>query len=122
MNQKLRTRIIANYLTEDLEKDSYGAGSLAKLLFTSDAGKEADAWLGRLARWFELPHPTIPGRGPEGEPDFVAHKLVRACYSAEGKLSQETKEWIRRFFTEYNFESKYKSENNMLLFHASRYL
>lgn len=122
MNQKLREKMIADYLAEDLQKDSYGGYSLARLMFSSDAGKEEDARLGRLARWFELPHPTIPGRGLEGEPDFVAHKLVRACYSVEDKLSQETRELIRKFFTECNFESKYKSENHMLLFHASRYL
>ena len=122
MNRKLREKMIADYLAEDLEKDTYGGCSLARLLFAADTGREADGWLGRLARWFELPHPTIPGRGPEGEPDFVAHKLVRACCSVEDKLSGETRELIRRFFTEHDFESKYKSENHMLLFHTSRYL
>ncbi len=127
MNQKLCEKMITDYLAGDLEKDTYGGYSLARLLFTlgdggKSDGKEAGDWLGRLARWFELPHPTIPGRGPEGEPDFVAHKLVRACYSAEEKLSQETRELIRKFFTEHDFESKYKSENHMLLFHEARYL
>lgn len=122
MNQKLREKLIANYLGRKLEKDAYGGYSLARLLFDPHAGKEASDRLGRLARWFELPHPTTPGRGLDGEPDFVAHKLIRACYSVEDKLSQETRELIRRFFTEYNFESKYKSENHMLLFHTSRYL
>ena len=40
----------------------------------------------------------------------------------ENKLPAETKDLINKFFTEWNFESKYKSENHMLLFHSSRYL
>lgn len=122
MNQKQRDEMKRLLLEGDLEKDTYGMRSIARLLYAPEAGEAEIRRLNRVARWFELPHPTIPGRDLTGEPDFVAHKLVRATYSLEDKLPRETKDLIRKFFTEWNFESKYKSENHMFLFHASRYL
>lgn len=122
MNEKLRDRMIDELIESDINADAYGGRCIARLLFDANAGESEIARLNRIARWFELPHPTNPKRDIYGEPDFVANKLVRACYSIEDKLPTETKELIHKFFTEWDFESKYKSENHMLLFHESRYL
>lgn len=122
MNQQLYDNIKRELLDDDLETDVYGAKCIARLLFSADGEEEAIVRLNRVAKWFELPHPTKAGRDLQGEPDFVANKLVRACYSLEDKLPSKTKELIHKFFTQWNFESKYKSENHMLLFHEARYL
>ena len=122
MNKQLHDQIIEDLLSGDLEKDTYGGKCIAQLLFNPNAGEEVIDRLNRVARWFELPHQTIAGRDLQGEPDFVSHKLVRACYMLEDKLPKETMDLIHKYFTQWNFESKYKSENHMFLFHESRYL
>ncbi len=114
----MRERLINMPIT----MDTYGECSLAILLFDEQNWIPAEAHLRRVARWFEFPHPTKPSRDLQGEPDFVAHRLIRVLYLLEQKLQQETKDAIYDFFTRWNFESKYKSENHMLLFHVSRYL
>ena len=121
MNQKLYESIKKELLEGNVQKDTYGGTCIARLLF-GQANEEVIEKLNKIARWFELPHQTIPGRDLQGEPDFVSHKLVRACYMLENDLPEETMNLIHKFFTEWNFESKYKSENHMFLFHESRYL
>lgn len=122
LNQTYYDKMKEIFLEEYMEQEPYGARCIARLIMRPDAGEKEINRLNRVAKWFELPHPTKPGRDLQGEPDFVAHKLVRAVYMLENKLPAETKDLINKFFTEWNFESKYKSENHMLLFHSSRYL
>lgn len=122
MNQKCAEKMMQSLLEEDMEREAYGARCIARLIWNTEAGEKEIDRLNRVAKWFELPHPTMPGRGLTGEPDFVANKLIRALYMLENKLPEETKKFIHAFFTKWNFESKFKSENHMLLFRASRYL
>lgn len=122
MNQKCADKMMEGFLNGDIEKDPYGARCIARLISCQQPGEKEIDRLNRVAKWFELPHPTMPGRDMTGEPDFTANKLIRAFYMLENKLPEETIELIHKFFTEWNFESKYKSENHMFLFHASRYL
>lgn len=121
MNQVLHERMKNVLLTEDAY-DPYGERAIARLMWSGKDNAAEIEKLNRVARWFELPHPRGDGRFLQGEPDFVAHKLVRACYCLDEKLPAVTMELIHRFFTTQNFESAYKSENHMLLFHEARYL
>lgn len=122
MNQKLAEKMRQSLLTRNLEGDLEGAACMVRLLYKPYMETEVVERLNRVAKWFELPHPTLPGRDLTGECDFVAHRLVRASYCVGDKLPQETLELIHRFFTRWDFESKYKAENHMLLFHEARYL
>ena len=124
MNQKLRDKMIRELLDENTVPGNsiYGTKCIARLIFGASVSAEEMEGLNRAAKWFELPHPGGTNRDLKGEPDFVAHKLIRACHSVENKLPEETMKLIHRFFTEWDFESKYKSENHMFLFHESRYL
>lgn len=120
MNNRYREEMIMRFVETEPQKDIYGGASLAKMLYSPQKRQEADGQLYRVAKWFELPHPW--GRDHQGEPDFVANKLIRTLHLAEQLLSGDTLEAIHAFFTGWDFESKYKSENHMLLFHSSRYL
>lgn len=120
MNDNYRKEMIRRLTQADPQKDIYGGSGLAKLLYCPEKKDEANEQLQRAAKWFELAHPW--GRDPRGEPDFTANKLIRAMYLAEQSLSKDTQEAIHDFFTKWDFESKYKSENHMLLFRSSRYL
>lgn len=116
-----REFLLSKLATNDLSQDMYGSAAIANL----SRDVETPASNRRLvltAGWFDHPHPK--GRDLQGEPDFAAMKLARALYQFEpaGLLEKETLEAIERFFTFYSFESKYKSENHLLLFHTSRYL
>ena len=122
MNQVLYERIKKELLEGEIGYDPYGEKAIARLLWKEQTDEEAIAGLNRAAKWFELPHPKGQGRFLQGEPDFVAHKLIRACYSLEDRLPKQTMELIHEFFTKWDFESVYKSENHMLLFHEARYL
>ena len=124
MNQKLRDKMIRELLDENTVPGNsiYGTKCIARLIFGASVSAEEMEGLNRAAKWFELPHPGGTNRDLKGEPDFVAHKLIRACHSVENKLPVETMKLIHRFFTKWDFESKYKSENHMFLFHESRYL
>lgn len=120
MNERYREFMIEKLCGKD-QDDLYGTASLAKLLFRNDeGGGAADSGLRFAAEWFLHPHPR--GRDRKGEPDFAAAKLIRALYLAEDLLEAETVKAIDDFFTKWNFESKYKSENHLILFHSSRYL
>ena len=120
MNEKYREEMIRRMVEADLEEDIYGGNSLAVILYCPQRLSEADRQIYRVASWFRLPHPR--GRDHQGEPDFAANKLIRTLYLAENRLSRNTRGAVYTFFTEENFESKYKSENHMLLFRTARYL
>ena len=120
MNRKYRDEMIRRLVEMEPENDVYGGSSIAKILYCKEKVSEADKQLCRVAKWFELPHPS--GRDPQGEPDFAAGKLIRALCLARESLSEKTLKAIHAFFTERDFESKYKSENHMLLFRTARYL
>lgn len=122
MNTKQMQHMQACLLNRDLERDSYGNNALARVLFSPELRQSGLERIDRLAHWFELPHPTTPGRDLKGECDFVAHKLVRACWSAEALLPEKTRQAIRCFFTKWDFTSKYCSENHIMLMHEARYL
>lgn len=120
MNLKYRENAVKVLCAEDLSRDLYGGGCLAKLMFEKEIKPDVFDRLNQIAMWFELPHPR--GRDRTGEPDFAANKLIRILYLTEQKLPEKTVSLIRKFFQEYNFESKYKSENHVILFHSARYL
>ncbi|MDQ0915362.1 hypothetical protein QFZ78_001622 [Paenibacillus sp. V4I5] len=113
--------LLDKQIQKDLSKDLYGGmaiANLSKAMYVEASNQS----LVRSAEWFEHPHPY--GRDPQGESDFAAIKLIRALYQFEdtGLLQVATISTIRNFYMSHNFESKYKSENHMLLFHTSRYL
>ncbi|MDF2924583.1 MAG: hypothetical protein K0R57_3497 [Paenibacillaceae bacterium] len=122
MNDAARQELLLNMLVkEDMSADFYASAAIANL----SKGLHVEASNRRLVRtaeWFEHPHPS--GRDLQGEPDFAAIKLVRALYQFGGTtlLEARTEQAMAEFFLQSQFESKYKSENHMLLFHASRYL
>ena len=122
MNEKLYEQIKKQLVEKNLEDEIWGGICLSKLLFDPNAGEEVIEKLNLVARWFEFPYPKHPGRDVRQGGDFVSHKLIRILYSMEDKLPKETMDLIHRFFTERNFESLWKSENHMFLFHESRYL
>lgn len=122
MNFRQAYHMRMRLLSRDLDRDSYGNNALARVLFSETLRQSGLERIDRLAHWFELPHPTTPGRDLKGECDFVAHKLVRACWSAEALLPEKTREAIHRFFTKWDFSSKYCSENHIMLLHEARYL
>lgn len=113
--------LLDRLIQKDMSKDLYGGMAIANL----SKGIYVEACNQRLLRtaeWFE--HPHLYGRDPQGESDFAAIKLIRALYQFEpiGLLQEATSSSIRNFYLNHDFESKYKSENHMLLFHTSRYL
>lgn len=112
--------LLAAYARSDLSEDLYGAYALIDLAAGQYAA-QANEKLREVARWFEKAHPK--GRDPFGECDFAAMKLAWAYgrFGEEG-LEPATLEAIRTFFLTYDFQSKYTSENHLLLFHTSRYL
>lgn len=124
INKAMRQMSIQTFLTKDLEENAYGVNGAARLVLgkEEDITEEVIDRIERAARWYELPYPNHPGRFLDGEPDFVAHTLIRLLCQCEEKLPEKTKNLIHKFFTEQELESKYKSENHMLLFHSSRYL
>ncbi len=120
MNRLYRGNMAQLLLEHKYPSDPYGGSGLTKMLFFEELAEAGEKELYCAAQWFILPHPK--GRDHQGEPDFTANKLIRAVYMLENKLSDKTVDAIHAFFTEWDFESKYKSENHMILFHESRYL
>ncbi|MEC0229594.1 hypothetical protein [Paenibacillus alba] len=113
--------LLDKQIQQDLSKDLYGGIAIANLSKAMYV-KASNQSLVRTAEWFK--HPHLYGRDPQGESDFAAIKLIRALYQFEsvGLLEEQTRSAIRKFYLHDDFESKYKSENHMLLFHTSRYL
>ena len=107
-------------LAAPTEKDYRGVSAILHLI-RGKSVEQANEKLRMVAEWFIPPYKNN-GRDPKGECDFAAIKLVRVMYMLEDRLEPETVQKIKAFFTENDFESKYKSENHMLIFHISRYL
>jgi len=99
----------------------YGAYSAAllRLGFHKEA---ANKTIRRIAEWFEHPHPR--GRDHRGEVDFAAIEMARTYVSLKDSpvLEEQTKRALAAFFTNYDFQSMYASENHDFVFHAARYL
>jgi hypothetical protein len=113
---KITARGVANP-----RRDIFANRAIANLLLGRHAAA-ANVRLRRTAEWFDHPHPD--GRDHRGECDFAAMKLCRAWHLFKGtkKLEPTTREKIARFFLETDFQSKYPSENHLLLWRTSRYL
>ena len=90
-----------------------------------DMKERAELVIRRTANWFnECPYVRSDGvrRSPQGECDFAAMRLARVLITGTKELSQKTLKMVDEFFLKNNFESHYKSENHMLIFHVSRYI
>ena len=100
------------------KKSIYGEHAILHIM-ENDHVEEAMEMLWYAVNWYEHPHPW--GRKHEGEPDFVALRLICAIYEPEcySKLSDEMKDAIKTFFLEKVFRSKHGSENHWLIFHTS---
>ena len=107
---------------EEPEKDGFGTTCLFNLLYKPELRAEANEKLLKTARWFQLSHPTTPGRDLQGEPDFVSIRMVRTIYLCDKYIYPHVKEEIIKFFTKEDFQSKYKSENHILMFSVSKLL
>ena len=83
-----------------------------------DAGANRAVY--HMAGWFDRPRPT--GRDIRGECDFAAEKLAFVLARYRERLEPDTLAAILRFFTQFNFQSIYDSENHHLLFHSSRFI
>ena len=118
--------MIETSLTEPPETATTGSGGVMHFFFGKPEMKErAENVIRRTAKWFvECPYVNSDGtkRSPQGECDFAANRLIRVLYEGGDKISDDTKELIKSFFLENNFESHYKSENHMIIFHVCRYL
>lgn len=124
MNRKpseRRQQLIRRALDKPInENDVYGEIAITHLLYNPEKRIEANKKLCNLGKWFQLPHPK--GRNLKGEPDFTALKLIWAIYKGDNFLNKEAKQSIFDFFTKWDFESMYKSENHLFIFYVSRYL
>ncbi len=118
---KRRDSMLREMCAESFAEDVTGASALADLACGSHIAA-ANEKLRAVAQWYVLRHPK--GRDPYGEPDFAAIKLTWAYYRFKdvGLLEADTMRLIREYFLGYDFQSKYTSENHMLLFHTTRYL
>lgn len=118
--------MIRRELENEPEFYSHGGNGVLHYYFGKpEMRKRAEGVIRRTAEWFdECPYVNDNGvrRSPQGECDFAANRLVRVLYEGTQDLSEETVELIKKFFLENNFESHYKSENHLLIFHVSRYL
>ena len=119
--EERKRKMLAFLADGSAEEDILGAAALAQLLLGIGNEEVINARLCRTADWYHDPCP-YKARDPRGESDFAALKFIRFLYMAEDKLSAEARDTILDFFMKHDFESKYKSENHMLLFHVSRYL
>lgn len=115
---------VGKALAEPPEKIPTGAGGVLHFcLGTPEMRERAEKVIQRTANWFtECPIKSagVP-RSPQGECDFAANRLARMLVSGTQGLSEKTRNMLESFFLENNFESHYKSENHMLIFHVSRY-
>jgi hypothetical protein len=114
-----KTLFAQKILQQGVSADIYGSHAMLHLLHQSETRAANEATL-RVARWFELPHPT--GRDHQGEVDFAAIRLIRILYQSSALLTEEVKAATRKFFLTQNFRSMHGSENHSLMFFAARYL
>lgn len=125
---------IMKYATVDnlLDVDIYGSNATTILFLpedevTADALSIANRIIRKVTGFMTTDIPTSVresngGNGVNGENDFAANRLCRVLYAPEGRVEEETLEAVKRFFLNDNFQSKYFSENHMLMFRTSRYL
>lgn len=119
----LKNLMTIEYIYEENEpaKSIYGDHAILHII-ENDNVEQAMKMLKYAADWYEHPHPN--GRDHRGEVDFTAHTMLSALYEPEcyGKLTEEVKASIKRFYLEYDFRSIYGSENHSMIFRASRLL
>lgn len=116
--EQRRGELIA--LLRDLppEKDEYGDYVAQQVCFFEELREAANERLLALTQWFEL----RKTRNPQCEVDFIAFNLIKAVYLCGEHLRAAVAVGIDALFCERDFESIYKSENHMLLFHTARLL
>ncbi len=92
-------------------------------MVTEEEIKKANEDVIKLTNYMHLPEftekDTVKGKG---EADFVAIRLIWLLFDKSGRIEDKTKEALRRFYLNDNYESVHYSENHMLLLRASRYL
>lgn len=124
---------MTNYSREDLlDVDIYGTMATTMLYLpenelTEQALELANRVIRKVTGFMntDIPSSVKPengGNGVDGENDFAANRLCRVLYAPEGRVEPETYEKVKRFFLNDNFQSKYFSENHMLMFRTARYL
>ena len=124
---------MTNYGRKDLlDIDIYGTTAITMLFLPEDEVTEqalelSNQILRKVSGFMttDVPSSVKPangGNGVDGENDFAANRLCRVLYAPEGRVEPETYEMVKRFFLNDNFQSKYFSENHMLMFRTARYL
>ncbi len=114
-----REAAFAYMLASDPALDMYAYVAVLRLVRGVDA-EIAERQVKRTADWFELPHPT--GRDARGECDFAAMNLLHALYLLHGRLQEDTRASLERFFLQRNFTSRFGSENHALMGRVARLL
>lgn len=117
-----KRKMLENICAANACDDALCNTALAQLALDAGDRAEINRRILKTARWFAGDKCPYLGRDPHGEPDFAAIKLVRLLYMFEDALDNKTLSAVISFFTDNDFESKYKSENHMLLFRVSRFL
>lgn len=105
------------------EEDATGLLAMAHYYFGKTEDKaRAEQVIFRTANWFnDCPYYSGGKKRPlRGECDFAAMRLARVLMTGTEGMSAKTTDMIEEFFTQNEFESMYKSENHMLLFHTAR--
>lgn len=117
---------VRTILEHEPESEPTGLLALAHYYLGAPEMKQrAEAVIYRTAMWFaDCPYIGYDGnkRPTRGECDFAAARLARVLVRGQEGLSEKTRGAIRDFFTKNDFESMYKSENHMLIFHTARYI
>lgn len=111
------------------DTDIYGNSATAVLFLpdnevTPEAIAHANRVIRKVTGFMNTDTPTSVknGNGVDGENDFAANRLCRVLYADPSRIEPETAEKVKRFFLNDNFQSKYFSENHMLMFRTARYL
>lgn len=125
----LRSHMSSVGMGDILDVDIYGNSAVAVLFMPDDeVTPEAIAHANRVIRKVtgfmttDTPTSVKNGNGIDGENDFAANRLCRVLYADPSRIEPETAEMVKRFFLNDNFQSKYFSENHMLMFRTARYL
>ena len=125
----LKNHMASSALGDILDTDIYGNSATSVLFMPeSEVTPEAIAHANRVIRKVtgfmttDTPTSVKNGNGVDGENDFAANRLCRVLYADPSRIEPETAEKVKRFFLNDNFQSKYFSENHMLMFRTARYL
>ncbi len=116
--EERRQKLLALLMEKQPEEDYYGDYIVWQLYFFDDFHERVNDRLHFLTQWFEVQ----TKRNPQCEIDFVAFNLMKAVYFCADRLSRKVSEGIDELLLKHDFESIYKSENHMLLFHTTRLL